>query len=107
MTLLRKHRQWLMIVIAILAVPFIFYFVQRPDYGSMRSDLFGRIYDRNISRIEIQRNARFWELAKQLGMYELLQSLAMGAQSENDAITQFAINRMVLQHEAEKLGIIK
>jgi len=105
MTLLRKHRQWLMIVIAILAIPFVFYFVQRPDYGSMRSDLFGRIYDRNISRIEIQRNARFWELAKQLGMYELLQSLAMGAQSENDAITQFAVNRMVLQHESEKLGI--
>jgi peptidyl-prolyl cis-trans isomerase D len=29
----------------------------------------------------------------------------MGAQTEDAAITQFAVNRMVLQHEAEKLGI--
>src|SRR2546430_2554333 len=28
MKLLRKHRHWLMIVIAILAIPFVFYFVQ-------------------------------------------------------------------------------
>ena len=28
MKLLRRHRDWLMIVIAILAIPFIFYFVQ-------------------------------------------------------------------------------
>jgi hypothetical protein len=34
MKLLRKHRQWLMIVIAILAIPFVFYFVQKPDYGN-------------------------------------------------------------------------
>ena len=27
MKLLRRHRDWLMIVIAILAIPFIFYFV--------------------------------------------------------------------------------
>ena len=29
MKLLRRHRDWLMIVIAILAIPFVFYFVQR------------------------------------------------------------------------------
>src|SRR5438270_871972 len=35
MKLLRRHKDWLMIVIAILAIPFVFYFVQRPDYGPM------------------------------------------------------------------------
>jgi peptidyl-prolyl cis-trans isomerase D len=105
MTLLRKHRQWLMIVIAVLAIPFIFYFVQKPDYGSMHSDVFGKIYDRNITRMELQKNARLFELAKQLGMYELLQHLVMGAQSENEAITEFTANRIVLAHEAEALGV--
>ena len=47
MKLLRRHRDWLMIVIAILAIPFIFYFVQRPDYGAIGRDQFARIYDRN------------------------------------------------------------
>ena len=58
MKLLRKHRDWLMIVIAILAIPFIFYFVQSPDYGAMRADKFARIYDRDFSMLEAQQMAR-------------------------------------------------
>ncbi len=54
MKLLRRHRDWLMIVIAILAIPFIFYFVQRPDYGAIGRDQFARIYDRNVSMLEAQ-----------------------------------------------------
>ena len=105
MTILRKHRQWLMIVIAILAIPFVFYFVQKPDYGAVHSDLFGHIYDRNISRIEFQRNARLFNLARELGMYQLLQDLVAGANSEAEAFAEFTANRLILQHEAEKLGI--
>jgi peptidyl-prolyl cis-trans isomerase D len=105
MTLLRKHRQWLMIVIGILAIPFIFYFVQKPDYGAVHSDQMARIYDRNISRIEFQRNARLFNLARELGMYQLLQDLVAGANSENEAFAEFTANRLILQHEAEKLGI--
>src|SRR5207249_3874039 len=70
MKLLRKHRHWLMIVIAILAIPFIFYFVQRPDYGAMRSDQFARVYDRNISMLEAQQTVRLLNLAQALGMSE-------------------------------------
>jgi len=39
-----------MIVIAILAIPFVFYFVQKPDYGSMHSDEFARLYEEVTSR---------------------------------------------------------
>ena len=53
MKLLRKHRDWLMIVIAILALPFVFYFVQKPDYGAMSRDQFARIYGRSISRTKV------------------------------------------------------
>ena len=63
MKLLRKHRDWLMIVIAILAIPFVFYFVQRPDYGAIGRDHFARIYDRNVSALEAQQLARLLSLA--------------------------------------------
>ena len=33
-TILRKHHRWLMIVIAILAVPFVFYF-NKTDLGAL------------------------------------------------------------------------
>ena len=56
-----------MIVIAILAIPFIFYFVQQPDYGAMGSDHFARIYDRNVSMLEAQQMVRLFDLAQALG----------------------------------------
>jgi peptidyl-prolyl cis-trans isomerase D len=106
MKLLRKHRNWLMIVIAILAIPFVFYFVQRPDYGAMRSDQFARIYDRNISIVEAQRMARLLDLAQILGMSDLVQSLTIGAgQNQNQVFVQFVLNLLVLRHEAARLGI--
>src|SRR6266404_5743330 len=55
---LRKNSRWLWFVIAILAIPFVFYFVQRPDYGSMRSNIFCKLYGRPVSTIEIERGPR-------------------------------------------------
>ena len=90
-----------MIVIAILAIPFIFYFVQRPDYGAMRSDQFARIYDRNVSRLEAEQLNRLLSLAEALGMSDFLQTLIMGARTRDDVI----VNLLVLRHEANRLGL--
>jgi SurA N-terminal domain len=106
MKLLRKHRDWLMIVIAILAIPFIFYFVQRPDYGAMRSDRFARIYDRNVSLLEAQQIAKLFGLAQALGMSDFAQTLTAGAgMNPNQTAVQFVLNLLVLRHEADRLGI--
>jgi hypothetical protein len=103
-TILRKHRNWLMIVIAVLCIPFIFYF-SKTDFSTESLDRFGRIYDRNILRVEVQRNVRLFELAQRLGMYPLLQELVGNATSQDDAYLQFTVNRAVLAHEAGRLGI--
>jgi hypothetical protein len=105
MKLLRKHRHWLMIVIAILAIPFIFYFVQTPDYGAMRSDHFARVYDRNVSMLEAQQMVRLFNLAQALGMSDFVQTLAPGVQDQNQVYVQFILNLLVLRHEAARLGI--
>jgi hypothetical protein len=101
MKLLRRHRDWLMIVIAILAIPFVFYFVQRPDYGAMRGDQFARIYDRDVSRLEADQLNRLLRLAEALGMSDFLQTLIMGARTRDDVI----VNLLVLRHEANRLGL--
>src|SRR5881392_1599206 len=105
MKLLRKHRHWLMIVIAVLAIPFIFYFVQRPDYGAMRSDQFARVYDRNISMLEAQQTVRLLNLAQALGMSNFVQSLTAGATEQNQIYVQFILNLLILRHESARLGI--
>ncbi len=106
MKLLRRHRDWLMIVIAILAIPFIFYFVQRPDYGAIGRDQFARIYDRNVSMLEAQQFGRLLSLAQALGMSDFVGTLTAGAGSnQNQAAVQFIVNLLVLRHEAERLGL--
>ena len=106
MKLLRRHRDWLMIVIAILAIPFVFYFVQRPDYGAIGRDQFARIYDRNVSVLEAQQMVRLLTLAQALGMSEFVGTMTAGAgTNQNQAAVQFIINMLVLRHEAERLGL--
>jgi hypothetical protein len=104
MKLLRKHRDWLMIVIAILAIPFIFYFVQRPDYGAMRSDMVGPIYGRKIPVAEFQGYMRLGALAQALGVSEFWQTLSVN-QPGDRGFEMFALNLIVLRHEAARLGI--
>src|SRR5215471_17863094 len=106
MKLLRRHRDWLMIVIAILAIPFVFYFVQRPDYGAMRGDQFARMYDRTISILEAQQMARLLSLAHALGMSDFVDTMTAGAGlNQNQAAVQFIVNLLVLRHEAGRLGL--
>jgi peptidyl-prolyl cis-trans isomerase D len=106
MKLLRRHRDWLMIVIAILAIPFVFYFVQRPDYGAIGRDQFARIYDRNVSVLEAQQMVRLLTLAQALGMSDFVGTMTAGAgTNQNQAAVQFIINMLVLRHEAERLGL--
>ncbi len=104
MTLLRKHRNWLMTVIAILALPFCLYFV-KTDPSAVKNDKFARIYGRDVSVVEGQRGARLCNLARDLGMQNLVRSLAAGANSENELYSQFTLNLMVLRHEAVHLGV--
>jgi len=95
-----------MIVIAILAIPFIFYFVQRPDYGAMRSDQFARIYNRNVSMLEAQQTARLLSLAQALGMSDFVGTLTAGAgTNQNQVAVEFIVNLLVLRHEADRLGL--
>src|SRR5438067_7479902 len=102
---LRKNSRWLWFVIAILAIPFVFYFVQRPDYGSMRSNIFGKLYGRPVSTIEIERGARMFELGRDLGMVSFLQDLIGSARTEQEAKQQFALNLLILRHESNALGL--
>src|ERR1051326_6975846 len=100
MKALRRHKDWLMIVIAILTVPFIFYFVQRPS-GPVGSSQFGRIYDRDVSVIEADKANRQLILAQQLGMSDFLQPLITVARTRDDVVA----NLLILRQEAERLGI--
>jgi peptidyl-prolyl cis-trans isomerase D len=103
-TILRKHHRWLMIVIAILAVPFVFYF-NKTDFGAQRSTDLGRIYDRPVTQVEFTRNARLMNLARSLGLSLGNDLMMVNVTSESQMYVEFTWNRLILHHEAEQLGI--
>jgi len=93
-----------MIVIAILAIPFIFYFVRAPDYGAMKQGDLGQIYGRQLSQFEIDANARLGGLAQALGMSNFWETLSL-QQPGNGGYGTFAVNLIILRHEADRLGL--
>lgn len=93
-----------MIVIAVLAIPFVFYF-NKTDFGAARSGVVARLYGRNVYNVEVERNVRLFDLARDLGMINFLQDLVTGAQNERQAKEQFSLNLLILRHEAETLGV--
>src|SRR5204863_9868667 len=104
-TVMRKHHKILMIFITILVCISFSWYWNKTDFAQMGQGTVGRIYDRNVSQLEFQRDARLLRLGGQLGMRDLIEDLTAEAQSENEAYENFSWNMMVLRHEAEELGI--
>jgi len=104
-TIMRKHHKVLMIFITVLVCISFSWYWNKTDFGQLGNGTVGKIYDRNVSEMEFQRNVRLLRLGSQLGMRELITELTAGAQTETQAFESFSWNLMVLRHEAEQLGI--
>src|SRR2546423_5949818 len=102
--ILRKHRNWLMIVIAILALPFCLYFV-KSDTSQIRADTFAKVYGRKVTITEARWHGKLFALAGILGVEDLRQGLAPGNNADEQKASTFVINLLVLRHEADRLGI--
>lgn len=102
--ILRKNQKGLWIVIALLCIPFVFYF-SNSNVGAIRRNDLGQFYGRTVSQVEFQRSVRLLSLARDLGMFTFLQDMVAGARSENQAYVDFTWNHLVLHHEAERLGL--
>src|SRR5438552_9071150 len=94
---LRKHRNWLMIVIAILALPFCLYFV-KSDTSLIRSDQFAKIYGRKVTMTEAHRDARLFQLSRPLGMSDLGDGLAPGPGTDDQKAVAFRIILVFLRY---------
>ena len=100
---LRKHRNWLMIVIAVLTIPFCLYFV-KSDWSNIRANDFVKMYGRKITMTEARRYGSLFQLATFLGLTDLTDGLAPGSHGNQQVVT-YILNLLVLRHEAERLGI--
>lgn len=107
----RKHQQWLMILITILIIFVFLYYWNGPgghdrSQSSNSSNVTRKIYGNTISPTMFLRERKKAEVAIDLGMRDLVNTLAgKTAASRDAALDNFAWNSLVLRHEADALQI--
>lgn len=103
-----------MIVITVLVIISFCWFFVKTDPRALRSNTAGKLYGHAISDIEIERGGRLLRLAGNLGMNEFVNELLgqwrpqrakTQSEAQREAEEEFALDLMILTHEAEALGI--
>lgn len=105
--IIRKNQQTLMIVVTILViVSFIAFYngTRNTNRAEAGPDKIATIYNHSFTRTDFDRSARKYVVARQIGLYELVQFLGLG-NTQNEQVSNFIINLVILQHEAEALQI--
>ena len=102
----RKNQRVMMLVVAILTI-IAFIWLYNPDTKSRNvgPDSVGKIYGRNLTQADIDREIRNYGLALTMGQLDLISSLGGTAENENVALSEFIWNLQVLQHQAKELGV--
>lgn len=107
--LFRKYQQPLLIGITILIIiAFVGYWNTNQSSrmgGGFGADSAGSIYGRSVREVDFEREARKFDVARALGLVEMLQSLAGRGFDMNQIVTDYVWNAMVLRHEADRLQI--
>jgi peptidyl-prolyl cis-trans isomerase D len=102
-SLLRRFQQPLMIFVTVIIIISFTWFYSRNDFlDKGGSGQVATIYGRPVTFAQTQRVGRRFDLCQDLGLMELLRSLAIRQQ---DAKENFIWNSLVLRHESEKLAI--
>lgn len=102
---IRKYQQTLMTIVAILVIIAFAWLYNDTDLSRMNSSTAGKIYGRNITQPEFQKRGKMYQLSLQLGLMSPLRILTSGANSNEEAIYNYVINSIVLDHEFEALDI--
>ncbi|HEX5177005.1 MAG TPA: SurA N-terminal domain-containing protein, partial [Chthoniobacteraceae bacterium] len=103
--LLRKYQQTLMLFVTVLVIiSFVwFYNYNKDPYAN--TALVGTLYGRRVTAVEFKRGMRLFEVARNLMLFDLLQTLVGQAQSLEQARENFVWNSLIIRHAADQLAI--
>jgi len=103
----RKNQRVLMLVVAILTI-IAFAWLYDPSAGSrnMGPNSVADIYGQSLTQADIDRQVKTYSLALALQQFELIGELGGMNGDENQAVSEFVFNLLVLQHEAKVLGVV-
>ncbi len=101
--LMRKNQRWLMMLISIVVIVAFVFLYNRADLEKLSKNAIGTIYGKPVTNIEFGRMEKQFDVARILGMYDLLQILASGGSRE--PMEDYVWNTLVLREKANRLLI--
>lgn len=104
-SIFRKNQQFLLVFITILIIIAFVWLYNDTQIDRLGSDKIGQIYGRTLTQTDLTRDARKFELARRLQLWELLDALVAPAATQEQALENFVLNSIVLRHEAAELGV--
>ncbi len=102
-TWMRTHQRKLWLVITILTIVSFIVLYNSSQLENLRSDSFARVYGKDLSITDFQRQGRKFQLAIALGLTQYASALGGGG---DQGIVEFVINSTVVEHEGKALGIV-
>lgn len=94
-----------MFVVAVLTIIAFAWLYNPAEPSELGANVAARIYGRPLSRADLERQARLYDLGLALGEVNLVASLGGGMQDGERSLSEFVFNALVLRHEAAALGI--
>jgi hypothetical protein len=104
--LLRRFQTPILIAVTFVVILSMTYFGVNSSLDKLGGDQVGTIYKRNISKTQYMAAARKFEIARDLMLFDLLQTLVGQATTMDQATDSFIWNSLILRHEADRLGVV-
>ncbi len=102
-TLMRTHQRKLWLAITILLIVSFISFYSVTDRTHLGTGNIARVYGKELSTADFQREARKFQLTLALGLTEY--ASALGATGSEESYADFVINKIIVDHQGRALGI--
>jgi hypothetical protein len=103
--IIRKNHQILMLIIVIVTIIGFAAMYTHGNPSQFGSNDVAEVYGSVVQRADIDRQARSYQLAMALGLTDYMRALGALEGSEENSLSNYLLNLLVIQHQALELGI--
>ncbi|HLB33392.1 MAG TPA: SurA N-terminal domain-containing protein [Chthoniobacterales bacterium] len=103
---IRKNQYSLTLIIVILTIVAFIWLYNRTNLSQVGTNDVARVYGKILQKAQIEQLAREYQLAIALGMTDFVRDLGGFSENEEQAMSEFIFNDLVIHHESPRLGIV-
>ena len=104
-TLRKNHQVLTTVIVVIMIICFAWLYNPLSKTSKIGSNDVASVYGRIVQKADIDRQVRGYQLAFNLGLTDFIRDLGGLGENEEASLSNYILNLLVVQHQAEELGI--